>query len=113
MQCATCNAPQNASDGWFIGVTHNFVSGACGGGDDRSIHFRDWVYGQGARTAMPIWQQYMLDVYADNTLSIDKGRFDKPTKKINVEIDCSVYNNEIKSDSLDIILDKIDASDIF
>ncbi|MFL3001364.1 MAG: transglycosylase domain-containing protein [Cytophagales bacterium] len=110
---AKTGTTQNASDGWFIGVTHNLVSGAWVGGDDRSIHFRDWVYGQGARTAMPIWQQYMLNVYADNTLSIEKGRFDKPTKKINVEIDCSVYNNEIKSDSLDLILDKIDASDIF
>jgi len=110
---AKTGTTQNASDGWFIGVTHNLVSGAWVGGDDRSIHFRDWVYGQGARTAMPIWQQYMLNVYADNNLSIEKGRFDKPTKKINVEIDCSVYNNEIKSDSLDLILDKIDASDIF
>ncbi|MDG2341541.1 MAG: transglycosylase domain-containing protein [Cytophagales bacterium] len=110
---AKTGTTQNASDGWFIGVTHNLVSGAWVGGDDRSIHFRNWVYGQGARTAMPIWQQYMLNVYADNTLSIKKGRFDKPTKKINVEIDCSVYNNEIKSDSLNLILDKIDASDIF
>jgi len=110
---AKTGTTQNASDGWFIGVTHNLVSGAWVGGDDRSIHFRNWVYGQGARTAMPIWQQYMLNVYADNNLSIEKGRFDKPTKKINVEIDCSVYNNEIKSDSLDLILDKIDASDIF
>ena len=110
---AKTGTTQNASDGWFIGVTHNLVSGAWVGGDDRSIHFRNWAYGQGARTAMPIWQQYMLNVYADNNLSIEKGRFDKPTKKINVEIDCSVYNNEIKSDSLDLILDKIDASDIF
>ena len=104
---------QNASDGWFIGVTHNLVSGAWVGGDDRSIHFRNWVLGQGARTAMPIWQQYMMDVYADDNLNIDKGKFDEPIKKINVEIDCSVYNNEIKSDSLDIIIDKIDASDIY
>ena len=110
---AKTGTTQNASDGWFIGVTHNLVSGAWVGGDDRSIHFRDWVYGQGARTAMPIWQQYMLNIYADNTLNIEKGRFDKPTKKINVEIDCSVYNNEIRSDSSDLILDKIDASDIF
>ena len=62
---------------------------------------------------MPIWQQYMMDVYADDNLNIDKGKFDEPIKKINVEIDCSVYNNEIKSDSLDIIIDKIDASDIY
>ena len=62
---------------------------------------------------MPIWQQYMLDVYGDADLEISKGKFDKPTKIINVEIDCSAYNNDIRSDSLDSILDKIDASDIF
>ena len=110
---AKTGTTQNASDGWFIGVTHNLVSGAWVGGDDRSIHFRNWVLGQGARTAMPIWQQYMMEVYTDNNLNINKGRFDEPIKKINVEIDCSVYNNEIKSDSLDIIIDKIDASDIY
>ena len=110
---AKTGTTQNASDGWFIGVTHNLVSGAWVGGDDRSIHFRNWVLGQGARTAMPIWQQYMMEVYADNNLNIDKGRFDEPIKNISVEIDCSVYNNEIKSDSIDVIIDKIDASDIF
>ena len=110
---AKTGTTQNASDGWFIGVTHNLVSGAWVGGDDRSIHFRNWVLGQGARTAMPIWQQYMMEVYADNNLNVDKGRFDEPIKNISVEIDCSVYNNEIKSDSIDVIIDKIDASDIF
>ena len=110
---AKTGTTQNASDGWFIGVTHNLVSGAWVGGDDRSIHFREWAYGQGARTAMPIWQQYMLDVYGDSELGISKGKFDKPTKIINVELDCNSYSNEIKSDSLDSILDKIDASDIF
>ena len=110
---AKTGTTQNASDGWFIGVTHNLVSGAWVGGDDRSIHFREWAFGQGARTAMPIWQQYMLDVYGDAELGISKGTFDKPTKIINVELDCNSYSNEIKSDSLDSILDKIDASDIF
>ena len=47
------------------------------------------------------------------SLNIDKGKFDKPIKKITVEIDCSIYNNEIVSDSLDTILDRIDASDIY
>ena len=55
----------------------------------------------------------MLDVYGDSELDISKGTFDKPTKIINVEMDCSIYSNEIKSDSLDSILDKINASDIF
>ena len=64
---AKTGTTQNASDGWFIGVTHNLVSGAWVGGDNRSIHFKNWTYGQGARTAMPIWQQYMLSVYNDST----------------------------------------------
>ena len=110
---AKTGTTQNASDGWFIGVTHNLVSGAWVGGDDRSIHFKDWTYGQGARTAMPIWQQYMLNVYNDSTTNINKGKFDKPSKKISIEIDCSVYNNDLKNDSLNVFIDKIDASDIF
>ena len=110
---AKTGTTQNASDGWFIGVTHNLVSGAWVGGDDRSIHFKDWAYGQGARTAMPIWQQYMLSVYNDSTTNIHKGKFDKPSKNISIEIDCSVYNNDLKDDSLNIFIDKIDASDIF
>ena len=110
---AKTGTTQNASDGWFIGVTHNLVSGAWVGGDNRSIHFKNWAYGQGARTAMPIWQQYMLSIYNDSTTNINKGKFDKPSKKISIEIDCSVYNNDLKDDSLNVFIDKIDASDIF
>ena len=110
---AKTGTTQNASDGWFVGVTHNLVSGAWVGGDDRSIHFRDWVLGQGARTAMPIWQDYMLKVYNNNDLQIRKGRFDKPTKQINVQVDCSVYNDGNKKDSTEVIFEEIKASDIF
>ena len=110
---AKTGTTQNASDGWFVGVTHNLVSGAWVGGDDRSIHFRDWVLGQGARTAMPIWQDYMLKVYNNNDLQIRKGRFDKPTKQINVQVDCSVYNEGNIKDSTEVIFEEIKASDIF
>ena len=107
---AKTGTTQNASDGWFIGVTKNLVSGAWVGGDDRSIRFRNWVLGQGARTAMPIWQEYMIEVYSDSTLNIDKGQFDKPTKTISIEIDCNKYN-DIVPDSLETSI--IDKSDIF
>ena len=110
---AKTGTTQNASDGWFVGVTHNLVSGAWVGGDDRSIHFRDWVLGQGARTAMPIWQDYMLKVYNNNDLQIRKGRFDKPTKQINFQVDCSVYNEGNIKDSTEVIFEEIKASDIF
>jgi len=105
---AKTGTTQNASDGWFIGVTKNLVSGAWVGGDDRSIHFRNWVLGQGARTAMPIWQEFMLKTYNDKTLKIEKGEFDKPTKSITIEIDCNKYEN-INPDSLETsIINKTD-----
>ena len=62
---------------------------------------------------MPIWQEYMLNIYDNEELQIEKGRFDKPTKQINVEIDCSVYSGVNEKDSSGVIIDKIKASDIF
>ena len=56
------------SDGWFIGMTPNLVSGAWVGGENRSIHFDRTELGQGANMALPIWALYMQKVYADKTL---------------------------------------------
>ena len=49
----------NASDGWYMGITHNLVTGVWVGGDERSIHFPSWDFGQGARSARPIWDKFM------------------------------------------------------
>lgn len=89
---AKTGTTQNASDGWFIGVTKNLVAGAWVGGDNRSIRFREWYLGQGGRTALPIYENFMLEVYNDPTLGIEKGFFDKPTRPLNTVIDCDLYN---------------------
>ncbi|MEO9476865.1 MAG: transglycosylase domain-containing protein [Cyclobacteriaceae bacterium] len=100
---AKTGTTQNASDGWFMGVTRDLAAGAWVGGDDRSIHFRYWALGQGARTAMPIWEKYMLKVYADETLDYQKAPFDRPIKPITIELDCDKYNNIIEpSDSTSV-----------
>ncbi len=57
---------QNNSDGWFIGVTPELVTGVWTGCEERSVHFRDTYYGQGANTALPIWALYMKSVYRDS-----------------------------------------------
>jgi len=85
---------QNASDGWYMGITKDLVSGAWVGGDDRAIHFRSWTAGQGSRTARPIWVKYMEKVYADQTLGITKGPFPKPDRPLSVELDCNMYNRD-------------------
>lgn len=102
---------QNASDGWFMGVTKDLVTGTWVGGDNRSIRFRSWVLGQGARTAMPIFKYFMTDIYQDPTLPYSKGPFDKPLKPLSVEIDCSAYDNIMPSDS--VYYETVNEDDIF
>lgn len=107
---AKTGTTQNASDGWFIGVTKDLVSGAWVGGDDRSIRFRYWAMGQGGRTAMPIWEKYMMKVYADETLGYEKGYFEKPTKALRTVIDCELYDENVNpSDTVDY--DVVDEDD--
>jgi penicillin-binding protein 1A len=102
---------QNASDGWFMGVTKDLVAGAWVGGDNRAIRFKSWVLGQGARTAMPIYEYFMMDVYNDPLLPYSKGEFDRPLKPISIELDCSIYNDESLNDTT--YYEKVDADDIF
>lgn len=85
---------QNASDGWYIGMSKDLVSGVWVGGDDRAIHFRSWVSGQGGRTARPIWVDYMTKVYEDKSLGYTKGPFPRPERPLSIEINCDVYERE-------------------
>jgi penicillin-binding protein 1A len=82
---------QNQSDGWFMGITPELVSGCWVGCEDRVVHFRTLELGQGARTAMPIWALYMQKVYADSSLHVYQGDFSRPKEPISVELDCSKY----------------------
>jgi penicillin-binding protein 1A len=82
---------QNASDGWYMGLSKDLVSGVWVGGDDRAIHFRSWISGQGGQTARPIWVNYMTKVYADPKLGYTKGVFPRPERPLSIEIDCVEY----------------------
>ena len=85
---------QENSDGWFIGITPDLVSGVWTGAEDRSVHFRSTNLGEGANTALPIWALYMKKVYADATLKISKGDFTPPAGGLNVEIDCDKFKKQ-------------------
>lgn len=91
----------NASDGWYVGVTKNLVSGAWVGGDERSIHYEHWWQGQGSKTARPIWEAYMLKVYADPELTTyKKGPFKRPSSGLDITLDCTRFFTAEK-DSVD------------
>ncbi len=82
---------QNNSDGWFIGLTPDLVTGIWVGCEDRGARFRDMTLGQGANMALPIWAKFMKRVYADDELDITMEDFEKPARPLSVEIDCSKY----------------------
>jgi len=85
---------QNNSDGWFMGLTPDLVSGVWVGCEDRSVHFRSTFLGQGANTALPIWGLYMQKVYADSTIKISKGAFPAPKGEFKIELDCKKFDAE-------------------
>lgn len=60
----------NNADGWFMGVTPKLVGGGWVGAEDRSVHFDYTAMGSGTNTVLPIWAEFMLQVYADSTLGI-------------------------------------------
>ncbi len=90
---------QNHSDGWFMGITPDLVSGVWVGGEDRSIHFSSLDAGQGASMALPVFAYYMQKVYADKKLNLYQGDFEKPNGKISIEMDCDKYNKQIEEGS--------------
>lgn len=79
------------SDGWFIGMVPNLVTGVWVGGEERSIRFDNGAYGQGANMALPIWALYMQRVYADEALQISKANFEIPAGIDLNRLDCSNY----------------------
>ena len=85
---------QNQSDGWFMGITPDLTTGVWTGAEDRAVHFRTISLGQGSNMALPIWALYMQKVYADSTLNISQGDFEKPLSDVSLEFDCELYEQE-------------------
>lgn len=88
---------QNQSDGWFMGMVPNLVTGVWVGGDDRSIHFSRLLYGQGASMALPIWAIYMKKNYENEELGISKDAFEEP-EEMSINVDCTKQTQEEQDD---------------
>lgn len=89
---------QNQSDGWFMGMVPNLVTGVWVGAEDRAAHFRTITYGQGAAMALPIWGVYMKSCIEDKDLDIATTDFERPTE-LSIEVDCENYDPDENSDS--------------
>ena len=78
---------QNQSDGWFMGMVPNLATGLWVGGEDRSIHFKEIGFGQGATMALPIWGNYMRSLYENPDFGISQEDFIAP-EELSIPVDC-------------------------
>ena len=85
---------QNQSDGWFMGIVPNLVTGVWTGGEDRSTHFEGIAFGQGATMSLPTWALFMKKCYADKTLKVSKEDFEKP-EFLSTNLDCDKEDEKI------------------
>jgi penicillin-binding protein 1A len=80
-------------DGWYVGFTPELVIATWVGGDQEFIRFNNLADGQGAVMARPIFEKLLGFIEKDNTLGFGKNLvFTKPAD-LEIELDCSLYNN--------------------
>jgi penicillin-binding protein 1A len=91
---------QNQSDGWFMGMVPNLVTGVWVGAEDRAAHFKTITYGQGAAMALPIWGIYMKSCYADEDLNISKEEFKAP-EDLTINVDCTNHTSTTSEEDTD------------
>lgn len=84
---------QNHSDGWFMSVLPNLVTGVWVGGEERAIHFDSMSLGQASNMAIPIFGRFLKKVYADATITNIRptDEFEEPST-FGYSLDCSDEN---------------------
>lgn len=96
----------NCSDGWYIGITKDLVSGVWVGAQDPSVHFRTNDLGEGSKTALPIFGKFMESVYRDVNSGVTLGKFPEPKTPITKKYNCTTPRPRIDT----LVLDSIENS---
>ncbi|MCH1613685.1 MAG: transglycosylase domain-containing protein [Flavobacteriales bacterium] len=94
---------QNQSDGWFMGLTPDLVTGVWVGAEDRSVRFNTLNMGMGTNTALPVFAYYTKYINADDSLNISQKDFEMPETMLKSPIDCNeaVNNTKVKGERED------------
>ena len=101
---------QNQSDGWFMGMVPNLVTGVWVGGEERSVHFKSIVYGQGASMALPIWALYMKKNYENEELGVSQEEFIEP-EELSIDISCTKKDDDEETEPVEEFEDDLDDLD--
>ncbi len=99
---AKTGTTQNNSDGWFIGITPDLVTGVWVGAEDRSVRFKSMNWGQGARMALPIYGYYMQQAYKDHYLALSTLDFPEPADYDAKTYDCNEAILPEEADETDV-----------
>jgi penicillin-binding protein 1A len=91
---------QNQSDGWFMGLTPDLVTGVWVGAEDRSVRFNTLSMGMGTNTALPIFAYYTKFINSDDSLNISQEDFEMPETILKSPIDCdeTINNSKLKDE---------------
>ena len=100
---------QEHSDGWFVGITPNLVTGCWVGADDPRVHFRSITYGQGAYMALPIVGSFFSKAYRDPKFQkMRNSTFTPPSPEMLAMLDYPQYK-----DVMEIEKREFELADIF
>lgn len=103
---------QNNSDGWFIGITPELVTGCWVGADDPRVHFRTTTFGQGAYMALPIVGKFFYKTYRDSRFShLQYSSFNQPGADMLAMLDEPGYRDVLEIGKHDFNLADIFRSD--
>ncbi|MCX2740395.1 penicillin-binding protein 1A [Pontibacter anaerobius] len=100
---------QDNADGWFIGITPQLVTGVWVGGESPEVRFRTLELGQGSRTALPIWGEYIRRIAIDPTYKgYYNSRFDPLPPRLQNALNCEPYRAEPPRENfLERVFDRI------
>lgn len=90
---------QNHSDGWFMGIVPNLVTGVWVGGEDRDIHFSSMALGQASNMALPIFGMYIQKIYNNPSLGISDADFFEKPGRFSYILDCT--DRHIDADTME------------
>jgi penicillin-binding protein 1A len=99
---------QNHSDGWFVGLTPNLVTGCWVGAEDPGIHFRTITYGQGSFMALPVVGKFYHKLYNDQRYQqLKRAQFPDLEEVLLADLDIPRYKDILEIERPDNLFDRI------
>lgn len=87
---------QDGADAWFTGFSPRLLSTVWVGADNPSLHFSNSYWGQGSRSALPVWGRYMRFVQRDASLkAFHQKDFQMQDPALDELLDCASWVAEI------------------